>query len=172
MKKFFLSIIFLAIYASICSASQVILQSRIVNDFQGFNSDAVFIMQNGTAWQQSRYTYDYSYKYHPQATIIKHGYEYILIVDGVDEHVTVDYLGKAYEESISGEFDGWDGDTIFKLSDGSIWEQIGGGHESNHHHNPDIYLIEQSLVYKNKNIVLYYALVEDSEELVQVQRIK
>ena len=172
MKKIICAVLLFLIAPTYSFAAQVMFESRIVNEFNGFDSDAIFIMSNGTAWKQYNYLYKYSYKYNPQATIIRQGpSKFFLFVDGIEEYVEVEYLGEAYEESIVGEFDGWDGDTIFKLSDGSIWEQVDSTHEHNHQNSPDIYLIEYAFL-REQNIFLYYALVEDSDELVHVRRIK
>ena len=172
MKKIICAFLLFFLTTAPGIAAQVMFEAHIVNEFNGFDSDAIFIMSNGTAWKQYNYLYKYSYKYNPQATIIRQGpSKFFLLVDGIDEYVEVEYIGEAYKESIVGEFDGWNGDTIFKLSDGSIWEQADSTHEHNHQNSPDIYLIKYAFL-REQNLFLYYALVEDSDELIRVRRIK
>lgn len=35
----------------------------------------------------------------------------------------VNFTGDAIETSIDGDFEGWDGETIFKMMNGSIWQK-------------------------------------------------
>jgi hypothetical protein len=44
----------------------------------------------------------------------------------------------AIESSISGKFDGWDGDTIIKLANGQIWQQTGYHYEYHYAYYPKV----------------------------------
>ncbi|MFC3797939.1 stalk domain-containing protein [Cohnella sp. GCM10012308] len=68
------------------------VNSKIDGDFDGFENGKIFKLQNGQIWQQTDYTYKYSYKYAPKVTIYKDGTKFKMIVDGVDKTVTVERL--------------------------------------------------------------------------------
>lgn len=63
--------------------------SRISGEFNGWDGDTVFELDNGTKWQQARYRYKYRYKYRPRAQIFRQGGQYLLAVDGMDEMLEV-----------------------------------------------------------------------------------
>jgi hypothetical protein len=70
----------------------------------------------------------------------------------------------AIEASISGEFHGWDGETIFKLDNGQIWQQAEYDYEYDYQYNPDVTIYSTSAGCKMK--------VEDEDETILVKRIK
>ncbi len=77
------------------------------------------------------------------------------------------YRGKcspAIESAISGEIHGWDGETIFKLDNGQIWQQAEYDYTYFYEYHPDVTIYETSAGCRMK--------VEDEEETVLVKRIK
>jgi hypothetical protein len=46
-----------------------------------------------------------------------------LVIDEFDEPVICKKIKNVIETQISGEFKGWDGETIFKMMNGQIWQQ-------------------------------------------------
>jgi hypothetical protein len=70
----------------------------------------------------------------------------------------------AIEASISGEFQGWDGETIFKLDNGQIWQQAEYDYEYDYEYNPDVTIYSTGAGCKMK--------VEGEDETVLVKRIK
>jgi hypothetical protein len=52
---------------------------RIKGEFNGWDGDAIFELDNGTRWQQKKYKY--KYKYRPMAKIWKDGGRYYIEVD-------------------------------------------------------------------------------------------
>lgn len=60
--------------------------------FEGFEHDKIFKLLNGQIWQQTSFTYKYSFKFSPKVTIYKSGTSYKMIVDGVDGTITVERL--------------------------------------------------------------------------------
>ena len=70
------------------------------------------------------------------------------------------------ESQIAGEFKGWTGDTIFKLSNGQIWQQIEYDYEYEYDYMPDvtIYWSNQSSCYKMQ--------VKSVEDQICVKRLK
>jgi len=50
------------------------------------------------------------------------------------------FLGNAIEARIDGEFEGWDGDTIVKLTNGQIWQQTDAQYTYHYTYNPEVLL--------------------------------
>jgi hypothetical protein len=70
----------------------------------------------------------------------------------------------AVESAINGEIEGWDGETIFKLENGQIWQQAEYDYTYFYEYNPDVTIYETSAGCRMK--------VEDEDETVLVKRIK
>lgn len=61
------------------------MSSQIRGDFEGWDGDVVYELDNGSRWKLTNYTYSYSYKYRPRATIWDDGSGYYLEVDGMSD---------------------------------------------------------------------------------------
>ncbi len=70
----------------------------------------------------------------------------------------------AIESTISGEFNGWEGETIFKLDNGQIWQQAEYDYTYSYSYRPDVTIYQTSSGCRLK--------VEDEEETIIVKRIK
>jgi hypothetical protein len=70
----------------------------------------------------------------------------------------------AVESTISGEFSGWEGETIFKLDNGQIWEQAEYDYTYDYEYRPDVTIYQTTAGCRMK--------VEDVEETILVRRIK
>jgi len=70
----------------------------------------------------------------------------------------------AIESTISGEIEGWEGDTIFKLDNGQIWQQAEYDYTYFYAYRPDVTIYQTSAGCRMK--------VEDETETVLVKRIK
>lgn len=70
----------------------------------------------------------------------------------------------AVESRISGEIEGWDGDTIFKLDNGQIWQQAEYDYTYFYAYRPEVTIYQTSAGCRMK--------VEDETETVLVKRIK
>lgn len=70
----------------------------------------------------------------------------------------------AIESTISGEFNGWDGETIFKLDNGQIWEQSEYDYTYSYAYRPEVTIYQTSSGCRMK--------VEDEDETILVKRIK
>jgi hypothetical protein len=70
----------------------------------------------------------------------------------------------AIESSISGEIEGWSGDTIFKLNNGQIWQQASYDYTYFYAYQPDVTIYQTSAGCLLK--------VEDETDTVLVKRIK
>ena len=68
------------------------------------------------------------------------------------------------ESQIDGEFNGWEGETIFKLTNGQIWQQTSYEYMYHYAYMPNVIIYNASGGYKMK--------VEDVEDTINVMRIK
>jgi hypothetical protein len=70
----------------------------------------------------------------------------------------------AVESTISGDFNGWDGETIFKLDNGQIWQQAEYDYSYSYSYRPEVTIYEASGGCRMK--------VEDENETILVRRIR
>ena len=70
----------------------------------------------------------------------------------------------AIESYISGEIEGWSGETVFKLDNGQIWEQAEYSYTYFYAYHPEVTIYQTSSGCRMK--------VEDESETVSVRRIK
>jgi hypothetical protein len=70
----------------------------------------------------------------------------------------------AFESQIDGEFEGWDGETIVKLTNGQIWQQ------SDLHLEVHLAIMPKVVVYRSG--IHYKMKVEGAHEAVEVVRLK
>lgn len=74
------------------SDAENVTESRIDGEFNGWEGETIFKLQNGQIWQQSRYAYRYHYSYAPKVLIYKSSTGFMMRVDGVDEPIAVKRL--------------------------------------------------------------------------------
>jgi hypothetical protein len=72
--------------------------------------------------------------------------------------------GEVIESHIAGEFEGWSGDTIFKLDNGQIWQQSSYSYTYHYAYRPEVLIYRSGGVYKMK--------VEDVEDTITVKRLR
>ena len=70
----------------------------------------------------------------------------------------------AIESMLSGEFTGWEGETIFKLDNGQIWQQAEYDYTYSYSYRPDVTIYQTAAGCRLK--------VEDEDETILVRRIK
>jgi len=59
-----------------------------------------------------------------------------------DDVAEAQLLGvRSRSASIDGDFEGWDGDTIVKLADGTLWKQSGGHYEYSYSYSPQVIVL-------------------------------
>lgn len=66
---------------------------------------------------------------------------------------------------IEGDFEGWEGDTIFILTNGQIWQQVSYDYEYHYAYRPEVTIVKM-----NDN--RYMMIVEGMDEKVYVERLK
>ena len=70
----------------------------------------------------------------------------------------------AIETTMDGEFNGWEGETIFKLANGQIWQQAEYSYTYSYSYRPDVTIYQTRAGCRLK--------VEDEDETILVKRIK
>lgn len=74
------------------------------------------------------------------------------------------FTGQVIETKIDGEFEGWEGETIFKMMNGSIWQQASYAYTYHYAYMPDV------IIYHKGGS--YYMKVEDVDDEIQVIQIR
>ncbi len=100
---------------------RLIYDGRIEGDFEGFDDEVLFKMQDGSLWVQARYHYWYHYAYSPEARVIRRSDGYHLEV--ADKSILVAEATSVADSRIDGDFNGWDGETVYSLMNGQVWQQ-------------------------------------------------
>jgi len=68
------------------------------------------------------------------------------------------------ESQVAGDFNGWDGETIFKLTNGQIWQQVEYDYEYEYAFQPEVTIYKAAGGYKMK--------VEGMDDTIYVKRLK
>jgi hypothetical protein len=68
----------------------VVVESRIKGDFDGWDGDTIFELANGQIWQQSRYGTRFASRYRPKVTIYRIAGGHEMEVEGVSSRVRVE----------------------------------------------------------------------------------
>tara|TARA_B100000035_G_scaffold184159_1_gene157195 strand:- start:370 stop:870 length:501 start_codon:yes stop_codon:yes gene_type:complete len=147
-----------------------ITSSSIDGDWEGWNGENIIELYDGSIWEQLEYHYSYSYSYSPEVKILNKNGNYSMLVDGEDEWVDVIKLDwiKVTETRIDGDWEGWNGENIIKLYDGSIWEQLEYHYNYSYSYSPEvkIYLDYSHPKYK------FYKMKVGDDKPVGVMKLK
>jgi hypothetical protein len=114
----------------------------------------------------------------PEAIVLRDGRYFKIIIDGFDEPLVCVQLvepGRKSSSSVSstsnvihsyidGAFEGWEGETIFKLDNGQIWQQSSYAYMYHYAYRPEIMIFNDGGTWKMK--------VEDVDEIIYVIRLK
>jgi hypothetical protein len=139
-KSVFAIAAFQLVSASFVEAS--CYRSSIVSPtpFMGNNGE-VFRLDDGSLWE-IKYEYEYLYEYTPDVVICPD--RGTLLIKGKSLDVAaITKAGPAassgvIESQIDGTFDGWSGETIFKLTNGQIWQQSSYAYTYSYKYRPDV----------------------------------
>lgn len=143
-------------YTVCAQARKVVCDGYIVSDFEGWDGETLFEMSDGTFWIQAEYSYNYHYAYNPAAVVIQKGSNYYLKVEGIQEILPVFPIDKVLKSRIDGDFEGFEGDTVYKLMNATVWQQIDGKYKYKYAYSPHviIYKIGGSLKMSVKGITV------------------
>lgn len=134
------------------SISGTILQGYVFKTFEGD-----FYIVN-------EYTIQIVITISPEVKILKKGSDYKLIIEDFDEPIICKKLNNVIETQIDGEFEGWDGETIFKLMNGQIWQQSSYQYMYHYSYCPQVLIYEFNDTWNMK--------VEDVDASINVVKLK
>lgn len=110
----------------------MIVQSE--DEWNGWDGETIVKLTDGSVWRQAEYFYEYRYSYRPRATIANGA----MLVEGMSRAVRVERVTGVIEAHVDGEWIGWSGDTVVRLTDGSVWRQAEYLYEYNYHYRPSV----------------------------------
>lgn len=111
-------------------------------------------MADGSVWKDLSYNYSYAYEYYPSVTLCPNAG--FMVMKGKKITLTPVSLGSSraisnpkapaiandvIETNIDGEFNGWEGETIFKLRNGQIWQQSSYAYTYHYSYNPRVLIV-------------------------------
>ena len=140
------------------------VESRIDGTFNGWHGDALFKLLNGQYWIQAEYKYRYKYKYRPRVVISRTGSGYEMEVEGMEDSVRV-RRADVIESQIDGTFNGWSGNTTFKLRNGQVWQQTSYAYWYYYAYCPEIIIYEAGNGYTLR-------LADDDSNEISVRQVR
>lgn len=60
-------------------------ETCIADDFEGWDGDTIYELDDGTKWELASYSYSYTYSFRPRAIIWRDGGRYLLEVQGMND---------------------------------------------------------------------------------------
>ena len=178
LKHFYLTVILLLV-ASNASFSQsgweVFEETSISSKINGSIKKGFIIKTvSGNIYEVSDYVYLYEYLYFPDVMVLINGDLYKLYIDGMEENLLCKKLNdgsknfgdgaKVIESQIDGDFEGLEGERIFKLMNGQVWQQIEYYYYYYYYFMPSVMIYKTSTGYKMK--------VEGIDKTVSVIKLK
>jgi hypothetical protein len=135
----------------------VLIVKPSIGGFQPYEGSPI-----GNTWQKKNVTpvmlvEPYIGKFKPLSSIIKSN-------GGTDSPPQPPTQQSVVESTIDGTFEGWDGETIFKLSNGQIWQQIEYHYHYHYAYMPKVIIAKSGVGYKMK--------VSGVQKAISVKRLK
>jgi len=126
--------------------------------FMGNNGE-IFKLADGSFWEV-KYEYEYMYEYYPSVVICPAKGTMVIgkktlnvqQVSPAEQPAAVQAVPATtpdvIESRIDGEFTGWEGDTIFKLQNGQIWQQSSYAYKYKYAYSPKVLIYKSGSGYK------------------------
>ncbi|EPW2952123.1 hypothetical protein ACXHAC_001136 [Pseudomonas aeruginosa] len=130
------------------SSYELVKRTRIDGDFEGFDDEVLFKLEDGTYWIQDQYMYWYHYAYCPKINILRANGRVFLNVDGQNQVVPIRQIFDVVESQINGDFNGWEGETAYQLTNGQIWKQSSYSYEYTYSYMPEVLIYNTGSGYK------------------------
>ncbi|WP_353433137.1 hypothetical protein [Polynucleobacter sp. MWH-UH23A] len=132
------------------------------------NNDEIFKLASGGIWQV-KYEYEYLYEYYPNVVICPSAGKLLingkkLNVQQVSSGGSTRPSGDIIESSINGEFKGWEGESIYALMNGQVWQQATYYYYYHYAYAPKV------LIYQNGGA--FFMQVQGVKQAVQVRRLR
>lgn len=145
----------LVVFFSFILRAQDCYESSVTSPtpFMGMN-DEIFKLNDGSVWQV-KYEYEYLYEYYPNVIICPSKNELIigdktLSVQQISSAKRSNTSSSSIESRIDGEFEGFEGETIFKLVNGQVWQQSEYWYHYHYSYMPKVIIYKSSYGYKIK----------------------
>src|SRR5665648_304740 len=143
MKALTIFLLFFVLQAGAENCYESTIQSP--SPFKG-NNNEIFRLSDGSIWKVI-YEYEYMYEYYPDVVICPSENKLLikgklLNVEPISLHPvlpsenSINQDEKLIESHIQGEFNGWDGETIFKLDNGEVWQQASYAYMYSYKYHP------------------------------------
>jgi hypothetical protein len=147
-KILFGLLVFVDILSAGCYKSSIMSPAP----FMGNNGE-IFKLFDGSFWEV-KYEYEYLYEYYPDVIMCPENEK--LIIAGKTLNVK-SLSGNSdanasssdiIESQIDGDFNGWNGETIFKLTNGQIWQQSSYAYTYSYSFMPKVIIYKVGKLYK------------------------
>lgn len=145
--------------------NQQSMSSQIDGYFNGWNGESVYKLINGQYWQQSSLSLQLYLLLNPKVLIYSSNGSYKMHVDGTSGQDADVVQISVMESRIDGEFKGWEGETIYPLTNGQIWQQNRYHYHYHYAYNPIVWIYRSGGGYKMH-------VVGDTDQDVSVIRIQ
>ena len=132
------------------------MSTNVRGAWRGWSGHTVVELTDGSIWQQAEYHYEYRYAYRPAAVIASGR----MTVAGMSRAVRVKRVAGGARRQMAGAWQGWAGDTLVELTDGTIWKQVEYFYEYQYAYRPEVVLVDDQMY------------VEGVSRSVRVQRVK
>jgi hypothetical protein len=129
---------------------EIVVETCIDGEFTGWSGDTAFELCNGQVWIQASYAYLYHYAYRPAVTIVSTNQGYRFFVEGVSDSILVARVTDFIRTCIDGDFEGWEGETIFVLCNGQVWQQASYDYTYHYAYRPDVLIYQTGSGYRMK----------------------
>ena len=165
----------------ICERLDLVTNSTIDGEFEGWDGESIIILSNGEVWKQYEYEYEYGYSYNADVLVLSDGYNYLMKIEDLESVVAVTQISSSPQFNISNtlnstlqtgiiesyiidDFEGWDGDTKFVLDNGQVWQQESYSYIYHYSYRPSVKIIPTDQGYLMK--------VEGVEETIYVTQLR
>lgn len=149
-------------------------KTNIVGKISGIiKIGSIFKTASGNIYEVTASTVEVVTGISPQVLVLRDGDNYKLVVDGFREPLICKKISgpvwgaggeSEVETHMAGAFNGWDGDTIFKLDNGQIWQQSSYGYAYQYAFRPGVSIRKAKGGYVMK--------VEGVDKTISVKRLK
>ena len=146
------------------TGGESVIETCIDGEFTGWSGDTLFELCNGQLWIQASYDYLYHYAYRPDVTIVSTDEGYRMFVEDVSDSILVARVTDFMRTCIDGEFEGWEGETVFELCNGQVWQQASYDYTYHYAYRPDVLIYWAGSGYQMR--------VEGVDETIEVIRLQ
>ena len=167
----------LGLTVSLPARADICFTSTVMNATPFMGNNEIFQLSDGS---MGRVDYEYLYLYEYYPTVIVCPSLGKMILNGRAIHISMlaiapklgkattnknDRTGTTIESNIAGMFHGWDGDTIYQLTNGQIWQQVSAHVHVRVAASPRVLIYSSAGLYKLK-------VEDDDDEAITVTRLK